>query len=539
MSNAMQRTLAELAQRMPRVVREHEVLRVAGWMPSEKPADVAKAAIEEILKWIQKRCGNELPPRASRHESFEHYSGGRNANGVRLKSGDSDIWAIRADEPDKTIAGRVWTHEVVVGLLPGQPAKLSARQLCSTPENELPIEPHAPGFVQQVTSVCTLIRDTVPLLAKPMAVTTDVEADELINHLINPKRVLPTFVVTLPIGSEVDHPHLDVGLLSRATLGLAHVAVVRPDMTWRLTQQFGKFRSVFGGAIRVYMPGFDEFADPYSHRLVLADQLSAPGGGQRCLRWLRVLAAAESIRHAKLGKDVLAFSDIRAENLRLRQAELESKGASDTDRLKAAQKRLAAQQQDIERNKAEQQYYVEEHEKELQRAEFAERQSQAAAHRIQELTRLLKAKGDDPDSEIALPVTWQELPDWCDNHLSGRLVLTPAARRGTKAAEFPNVEIAARCLMWLATECRDRRAQGGEGTLREAPILVGVRNSPCGSDTYDFDWNGRSMAADWHVKNGGNTRDPSRCLRIYYCFDEQTQQIIVSDLPSHRRTGAS
>ena len=39
--------------------------------------------------------------------------------------------------------------------------------------------------------------------------------------------------------------------------------------------------------------------------------------------------------------------------------------------------------------------------------------------------------------------------------------------------------------------------------------------------------------------SGGNTRDPSRCLRIYYCFDEQTQQIIVSDMPAHRRTAAS
>jgi hypothetical protein len=82
------------------------------------------------------------------------------------------------------------------------------------------------------------------------------------------------------------------------------------------------------------------------------------------------------------------------------------------------------------------------------------------------------------------------------------------------------------------------RISGG-GSLREIVVEEGIRNSPCGEDTYEFDWSGRKFSADWHIKNGGNTRDPSRCLRIYYCFDEQTQQIIVSDMPAHRRTEAS
>ena len=539
MNNVLHQALADLAHRMPRVVREHEVLRIAGWMPGDKPSEVAKAAIEEVLKWAQKRCGGRLPAEAWRNEGFEYYAGGRNSSCVRLRSDDSDIWAIRADDPDKTVAGRVWTNEVVVGQLPNQPAKFSARLLCSTAEDTLLIEPHTPGFVQQVVGTCGLVRGNVSILVEPMFVTTTDQANELIDHLIDPERELPTLVVTLPPGVADRHPQLDVNELSRAMLGIAHVAVLHADMTWRLTDRFGKFRSVFGGAVRAYMPGFDETDDPYAHRLVLADQISVAGGGARCARWMRQLAAAESIRRTKLDRDVLAFSDVRSASLELRQRTLASSGASDAVQLAAANARISALEKDAERQRSEQDYYVEEHERERQRAEAAERQAQTSAYRIQELTRLLKEKGDDPDQDIGLPGSWPELADWCDTHLSGRLVLTPGARRSVKAPEFTDVQVVARCLLWLAGACRDQRAQGGDGTLRDVLLEEGVRNAHCGSDTYDFDWSGRSFAADWHIKNGGNTRDPSRCLRIYYCFDEQTQQIIVADLPAHRRTSAS
>ncbi|MDM7459966.1 MAG: hypothetical protein P3W94_011615, partial [Paracoccus sp. (in: a-proteobacteria)] len=115
---------------------------------------------------------------------------------------------------------------------------------------------------------------------------------------------------------------------------------------------------------------------------------------------------------------------------------------------------------------------------------------------------------------------------------------TPNAHRGTRKPLFQDVEIAARSLLWLATEGRDRFRNGG-GALANIPIFDGAQNAPCGADEFDFDWNSRRFSAEWHIKNGGNTRDPQRCLRVYYCFDQQTQQIIVADMPAHRRTGAT
>ena len=80
---------------------------------------------------------------------------------------------------------------------------------------------------------------------------------------------------------------------------------------------------------------------------------------------------------------------------------------------------------------------------------------------------------------------------------------------------------------------------GAEGSIRDEPVEEGVRNTHCGKDAFDFEWQGNRYTADWHIKNGGNTRDPSRCLRIYYAWDPATQQMIVADMPHHRRTGAS
>jgi len=64
----------------------------------------------------------------------------------------------------------------------------------------------------------------------------------------------------------------------------------------------------------------------------------------------------------------------------------------------------------------------------------------------------------------------------------------------------------------------------------------GIRNAHCGGDQFDLDWQGRRYTADWHIKSGGNTHDPTRCLRIYYFWDSETQQIVIADMPAHRRT---
>jgi len=538
-NDAIRQTLSGFSNRPRGVVREHEILRVSGLMLGPNPESCADQGRREILQWAQMRCGGRLPPEAWRCESFEYLSGGRNRSCIRLQTEESDIWAIRADDPDTSVPGRVWTTEIVIGLHPGERARFSARLLASTAEDYLQIEPSVPRCVLQIIQVCGLTCGGQRVRTEATLVETAEEVETLIGALVDPARHLPSILITLPNATFERHPFMDAERLARGVAGLAQVYVLHPACTWALSERFGRVRGVFGGAVRLYFAGFSDACDPYAHRLILADRVASPEGAAHCEAFLRQSVAEESVRRAALGRDVLAFSAIRTASLSIRQAELETASASDTEQLRAARARLAALETQVLEQKAEQEYYLAEYESERLRAETAERQLQESNARNQQLLLQLRAKGGRPNAEMDVPAHWSELADWCEENLRDRLVLTPAARKGMKAPLFDDVAVVARCLRWLAESCLQRRIEGGAGSLRDEVIEEGVRNSPCGSDKYFFDWQGRRLTADWHVKNGGNTRDPARCLRIYYCFDDETQRIIVSDLPAHRRTGAS
>ena len=538
--SALWELLSPVAARMPRVVREHEILRVAasiGGKDSNKAADTAR---REILKWAEKRSGGQLPNDAWHFQGFEYFSGGRNSVGVRIQNAGSDIWAIRADDPDKNIPGRVWTTEIVVGLLGAEPPRFSARLLASTSEGDLNIEPHTPGFVQQVAERCGLWLGPYSIRAEASLIDSEAEAQNLIAMLLDQERRLPVFVLTVPEGAEnPDEPLLDASSLARAALGIGHVAILPAAHTWALTERLGKARSVFGGAVRAYLPSFSETANPYAHRLVLADHLSTSDGRAQCTRWMRSLAATESLRRSALGRDVLAFAEIRSSSLGFKQQQLKQAGASDKEQLDAANARIEALERQFQDQKVTLEYFDGEHQVAEERAETAEEQVRASAFRIQQLLEQIKANGDAVDSNVDLPEVWSDFAGWCDVHLAGRAVLSSAARHAVRVPLFGDVQLAARCLLWLANSCRTRRLEGGEGSLRDEAVEDSVRNTHCGEDQFDLTWQGQRYTADWHIKSGGNTRDPVRCLRIYYFWEPNTQQIVVADMPAHRRSGAT
>jgi len=525
---------------MPRVVREQEVLRIAASLPPSDTGKELDVARREILAWTQKRSGGRLPPEAWRFESFEYLSGGRNSVGVRMTLGLADVWAIRADDPDKTVAGRIWTHEIVIGTMPGSAPRLSVRQLISSPEDEPKYEPHSPGFIQQLSETCGIFEPSRQLQHIPWEICSEAETEELVDLLLDSDRTIPVFVLTTGWSSSasIQAPLVDAFSLSRATVGNAHVVVLPQEFAALLTERFGKQRSVFGGAVRAYMPGFNEDANPYDHRLVIADLIRVPGGAEQSIRWLRSLAAIESIKRTRLGHDVRAFSSVKKAKLESTAEDLEKQGAGDSAKLVTANERLKALQESLEEAERWEKVLSDEHAREEQRAQAAEEQLRASSFRIQALMDQLQSQGPDREAgSTPSPKTWGQLTAWCDTELAGMVSLAPSARKGIKSADFEDLELVVRCIRWLAADCRQWRINGGDGSLRELVIEDGIRNSPCGGDEYDTDWQGRRYTADWHIKNGGNTRDPKRCLRIYYFWEPNSQQIVITDMPAHRRTG--
>lgn len=535
MTTSLAEALSPLTARLPRMVREHEVLRIAATLQGEDPEAAARAAAAEVLKWATRQAGTRLPEQAWAGESFDLPLPGRDPTAIRLRTNNADLWAFRLHRPDRDVPGRAWTTEVVLGHIPGQPARFSTRLIVATDEPGLAIAPAVPGFVRQIAQKCGLLAGSQRLRTEPSVLHSREDGEALIDHLTDPERVLPTIVLTCFNGAET--PFLDAAKLNQHLLGLAHVAVAHADACWALTQRLGKRLSVFGGAARIYQPGFDEASDPYAHRLVLAEALASQDSLVRTDSWLRQAAAGASLRRSRIGRDVLTFAAMRTASLVTRQAELRD-SESEGEKLAAALAQVEALEEQLTSIRDENDYYVEEYERERARAEAAEAQAQAAAWRIQDLIAKQREAGGDPDDAMVWPNAWEHFADWCEKQFAGRLVLAPAARRGVRKPELIDIQTAARALHWLATQARDHFIDGG-GALANIPIFEGVQNAPCGQDSFDFDWAGRRFSANWHVKNGGNTRDPSRCLRIYYCFDPQTRQIIVAEMPAHRRTGAT
>jgi hypothetical protein len=525
---------------MPKVVREHEILRVAAIVHGKDKLKTAEVVRREVLVWAQNRSGGRLPQEAWAFDEFEYFSGGRNSVAVRIKTNSADIWAIRADDPDKNVPGRVWTTEVVVGLTGNIRCNFSTRLFVSTSEDKFEIEPHTPGFVQQVADICVLSCGPIDLSPEPWLIESEGDIDSLVEILIDKSRTLPLFLLTVPENSDDPRrPLLDALSLSRATIGIGHVVILPSALTWALTDRFGKRRSTFGGAVRAYLPGFSEDSSPYGHRLVLADHISASESAAQCMMWMRSLAAVESVRRNRLGGDVLPFMTIRNAALQLRQRQLELEGASDLQKLDAANARIKALESDLKSASDAENFLLDEQRLAEERAQAAEAQLNAASYRIQQLLEQIKERGQIPDANVQLPASWTDFDDWCDQNLVGRVALAPQARNGLRKPAFEDPQLAARCLLWLANEYRDRRLDGGEGSLRDHVLEPGIKNSPTGVDEFRIWWQGQQHTSEWHIKNGGNTRDPRRCLRIYYFWDPTTQQIVIADMPAHRTSGAT
>lgn len=518
-------------------VRERELLRVAGQLAGADAASAAQAARAEVLKWAARQIGDQLSTEATEGRPFEHLRGGRTCIGTGFADDHRVLWALRVDRPDANVAQRTWTTEVVIGYAPGaSDALFSLRLLASTPESTLQVEPAVPGLVRHIAAACGLLQGGNRLDGRVWHIASEEDAEELVAALLNRGRIVPYVVCS--IAEREDQPSINSQLLAKVTLGIARVVVIPANYTWVLTQQLGKPLSVFNGAVRTYMPGFSYDVNPYAHRLFLVGPDADADRGKSTLTAIRWIAASESVRRLQMGTDVLAFSAVREASLEVERECLKRAGSADVEQLQAAQTRIDALKDDLRRSLETQQWLSDEHKSIEEHAQSLEQQLRGARARIQQLLAQIKAHGGKPDAGIPLPERWDTFADWCDEVLSGRVVLSGRARRGIKSAAFDDPRTAARCLLWLANEYRDSRTEGGSSDLRK-PIKEGIRNDRCGADSFEFSWGNRNVAVEWHIKNGGNTHDPCRCLRIYYFWDEDSQMVVIATMPAHIRTGAT
>jgi hypothetical protein len=533
----MAAALAPIRSRLAGAATDREILRVVATIPAHTDMDLMSVARDEVLIWARKRAAGELPKEAWDGLSFEALTAGRTTMAALVASGDSTLWSLRGDDPDKNVPGRIWSAEISLGRrAPAEDIQLGIRLVVNSAEPELIIEPAVPGLVRQIVDRCGLRDGDVPIRHGAHIASEASHVETLIEWLFSSARRLPVIVVTGDErGENPNVPAFDIDRLAVALCGLAHVVWVPANLTFELSDSLGKWLTVFHGGVRVYEPGLSVLDDPRDHRLILGHIVNRDPNG--VMAELRRGIARESLRRTRLGHDVLSFAAVRSAATRANEETQNTAGAEDSEKLTTALSRIEALTQENQALQAQVDQSWQLSEEESRRAEASERQLQASWARIETLEDALKSAGTSP-AEVPPPHSWDGFAEWCDTLFSGKLSLAPSARRGIRKPLFEDVSVAVECIRWLAEDARDRFINGG-GTLANIPVFEGITNAPCGSDEYIFDYQGRRLTANWHLKNGGNTRQPERCLRIYYAFDVQTRQIIISDMPAHLRTDAS
>ena len=284
--------------------------------------------------------------------------------------------------PDKQVPGRIWTSEATLWRTPRHSPRFAARLIVSSGEAELDVAPAVPGYVRQLIDAIGLTSGGRRLSSCPWRIGNEQESDAFLDLLVDPGRRLPVVAISV-MDSVKPELAIDLDKLAAGLCGLADVVTIPPEASWALTERFGKRLSVFDRAARIYMPGFDDDADPFGHPLWLGVRLATIDDAALVDRQIRARVTQFSTRAIRLGADILPFAQLRSVSRRAEQERLDARGASDSEKLSAAESRIAALNRELTEAKSLEQYALEEADKAQRRAAEAEARERNATAQIQ------------------------------------------------------------------------------------------------------------------------------------------------------------
>lgn len=515
---------------------------------TDSPKETLASIRQVVLKWMENKAGRKLPSGAWDGATFDlDEIGAQRAEAVGF---EDRIWAARVDDADKQVPQRTWATEAAIGRSEGT-VLFGVRLFCVSRTSNPPFSRSIPGFVKGALAAAPLELDGRLVSSEPWVVGPD-DVPSLVALLCSEWRTSPVCVFSLPEGEEdPSTTTIPVGPFLSRTLGASHTVVLTGPATYRLTDHLGKEFSVFQGAVRSYNPGFrPEESQPSDHPLAMAARIEEWSDGPAgFVRMLVNEVLRRSVSERNLERELPSYNSVRQRVRRVELQALQEGKATDSDRLHKAMEESAALREEVDEWRG----LCEDSEEERKVAEgtVAELQRQMLAMRArnQHLQAALEAVGPGEKVE-ELPRDLGELGKWAEQHLAGDVFLHNRALRAAKKSPFEDVRFVYRVLLFL----RDRyvpmkRFGGGDG--RRAAYLEGLHalgleeaacfsteNAGAHGDTYFVDYQGRRRQLEMHLK-GTNNRDPRYGFRLYFFWDDETEQVVVGSLPNHLETAIS
>ncbi len=532
-----------------------------------------------VMDWLQEKFPQTLPPSARNIESFDiDHCGQQQLAGMSLA--EDGLWSVRLVQPDApykdrpAVAGRTWTTELAQQRT-GSGIRFNVRVQCaSAPYATEPITLTRPRVVIDIAKKFGLC-EIRAMDGRPWILASEDDLCVLYDLLIDRRRTLPVILLTQPDKYQcpvrMSNYVLDEALLAKKTQGMAHVVCMPMDLGYKWTDMIGKVWSAFHGAVRTYYPRLDFDEDsPFRHPRVLPDRIlfyrydeqeAENAFASFLIDKMAEHAAAKSVDWGKC----LFFADARTrstevlheqikEEMRQRyQTDIGDTLQAQIDALqKAHDERITALKANIEEAQEETREYHDLAEGYKQEAERYKRDNRSLQLRNDKLRTAIRAKtGKSADAEIEIPGNYDDMPEWVEEHLAGQLVLHPRARQGIKKAEYSNISVVYKSLLLLACEYRDMRLghsdakEAWENGLERLGLHNGGSITKARADEqgetyyvrYPLDSNQRRFL-ELHLCSK-STKDDRYCLRIYFFWDEDGNQVVVGWLPSHLDTRAT
>ena len=530
------------------------------------PKNVHASAFENtrriVLQWINLRAGRPLPKKAWKGESFALYEVGAQPVDVIAIKG---YWAARFDDADKEVARRAWTTEISIAENKDGSVLLGTRLHCVTRGEYKPFVPSIPRFVRDIISVQATYLDKRIVSVEPWFVDSEEDVDKLYLLLADPHR--HSEVIVFSTSSDSTSPDNITNMASRVakqTAGVAHVVILTARASWQLSSRVGEEFSVYGQAVRTYLPGFDPSVETrFAHPLVLANRIAEwEGGGEKGPVAYEKFLVSRAMRRSISGRDIEqrlpTFATVRhliTEKLLSRVQR--NTGLSDKEQLARERKytgelkkALKEGKEDFKKQKQEDDVLIGIAERERDQAleesqEFKDRYWHLR-NRIETLEEKLKNAGGFTQPKILDSLDGFE--KWCEENLSGSVEVHKRAFRAAKDSLYEDPSLIFKALLLL----RDyyvpmRQRQEDDDNLKkrfeeecrelgimEAPSIERSRQGEEG-DNYYVKYLGENRFMDRHLKKG-NSRSPSRCFRLYFFWDDENVQVVVGWLPSHLPT---
>lgn len=541
----MREQLAPLAAR-PRDNRAliRPVSQVLLRLKPSKEGDLFASTVDHILRWINNRAGRKLPPEAWQRRSFELADiGAQRTAAVSLD--DPRYWTARLDDADKNVPMRTWVTEIGLALAPGGDLLFGVRLICATRGEDVPFERSVPGFVRAIAQSAQPFLDDTLLSLDPVLIGDAAGIDALVDLLEDSRRRSPVIVFTLPEGSvDTRQTGANAALVRQRTLGAAHVYIVTGDASFYLTDLLGREMSVFRQAVRLYRPGFKRWSDDtYSHPLTLPERIQQwnDEGPPAYERWLISQALAITASRSDREEALPSFESVRRMASQMQRQAARTAGSNDAELLALADQEIGRLEAELQSQRETYDGVLLAGNQELESMESAKNDAISQSHALRDRISALEADLKAAGAVTPIPDDLRDLEAWARQHLAGSVTLLSRALRGAKAALYEDPSFSYHALLLLRdffVPMKRDSSPANKARFDAECERLKIENSPVGeatkthSEQYTLQHGGRPRVLDWHLKRG-DSRERTRCFRLYYFWDDDTQSAVVGWLPSH------